>query len=73
MGISVFTLLVKGRHFSALAGGVALAVMMIPTITRTTEEMLATVPTPFAKLLSGWECRSGAPLSQSVCAPLAGH
>jgi phosphate transport system permease protein len=44
MGISVFTLLVKGRHFSALAGGVALAVMMIPTITRTTEEMLATVP-----------------------------
>jgi phosphate transport system permease protein len=44
MGISIFTLLVKGRHFSALAGGVALAVMMIPTITRTTEEMLATVP-----------------------------
>jgi phosphate transport system permease protein len=44
MGISVFTLLVKGRHFSALAGGVALAIMMIPTITRTTEEMLATVP-----------------------------
>jgi phosphate transport system permease protein len=44
MGISVFTLMVKGRHFSALAGGVALAIMMIPTITRTTEEMLATVP-----------------------------
>jgi phosphate transport system permease protein len=44
MGISIFTLMVKGRHFSALAGGVALAVMMIPTITRTTEEMLATVP-----------------------------
>jgi phosphate transport system permease protein len=44
MGISVFTLLVKGRHFSAVAGGVALAIMMIPTITRTTEEMLATVP-----------------------------
>jgi phosphate transport system permease protein len=44
MGISVFTLMVKGRHFSAIAGGVALAFMMIPTITRTTEEMLATVP-----------------------------
>jgi phosphate transport system permease protein len=27
-----------------MAGGVALAIMMIPTITRTTEEMLATVP-----------------------------
>jgi phosphate transport system permease protein len=44
MGISVFALLVQGRHFSAFAGGVALAIMMIPTITRTTEEMLATVP-----------------------------
>src|SRR5580704_4531043 len=32
------------RHFSALAGGVALAIMMIPTITRTTEEMLLLVP-----------------------------
>ena len=32
------------RHFSALAGGVALAIMMIPTITRATEEMLLLVP-----------------------------
>ena len=32
------------KHFSALAGGVALAIMMIPTITRTTEEMLLLVP-----------------------------
>ena len=44
MGISVFALLVQGRHISAFAGGVALAIMMVPTITRTTEEMLATVP-----------------------------
>ncbi len=44
MGIAVFALLVQGRHFSAFAGGVALAIMMIPTVTRTTEEMLATVP-----------------------------
>lgn len=44
MGISVFALLVQGRHFSAFAGGVALAIMMIPTITRTTEEMLLIVP-----------------------------
>jgi phosphate transport system permease protein len=33
------------KHFSALAGGVALAIMMVPTITRTTEEMLLLVPT----------------------------
>jgi len=32
------------RHFSALAGGVALAIMMVPTISRTTEEMLLLVP-----------------------------
>ena len=44
MGMAVFALLVQGRHFSALAGGVALAIMMVPTVTRTTEEMLATVP-----------------------------
>jgi phosphate transport system permease protein len=45
MGISIYSLIViRQRHFSALAGGVALAIMMVPTITRTTEEMLATVP-----------------------------
>ncbi len=32
------------RHFSALAGGVALSLMMIPIISRTTEEMLLLVP-----------------------------
>jgi phosphate transport system permease protein len=32
------------KHFSALAGGFALGMMMIPTITRATEEMLLLVP-----------------------------
>jgi phosphate transport system permease protein len=45
MGISVYSLVVmQQKHFSAIAGGIALAIMMIPTVTRTTEEMLATVP-----------------------------
>ena len=45
MGIAIYSLIVmQQKHFSAFAGGVALAIMMIPTITRTTEEMLATVP-----------------------------
>lgn len=45
MGIAAYALIVaKQHHFSAFAGGVALAIMMVPTITRTTEEMLATVP-----------------------------
>ena len=32
------------RHFSALAGGIALGIMMIPIVARTTEEMLKLVP-----------------------------
>ncbi len=45
MGIAVYTLIVvPQKHFSALSGGVALGIMMIPTITRTTEEMLLMVP-----------------------------
>ncbi len=45
MGIAGYTLIVvHQKHFSAFAGGVTLAIMMIPTVTRTTEEMLRTVP-----------------------------
>ncbi|MGA2046415.1 MAG: phosphate ABC transporter permease PstA [Terracidiphilus sp.] len=45
MGIAVYSLLVyRQKHFSALSGGVALGIMMIPTVTRTTEEMLLMVP-----------------------------
>jgi phosphate transport system permease protein len=35
---------VRQKHFSATAGGVALAIMMVPTIARTTEQMLLLVP-----------------------------
>jgi phosphate transport system permease protein len=35
---------VQQRHFSAFAGGVALAMMMVPTVARSTEEMLLLVP-----------------------------
>jgi phosphate transport system permease protein len=46
VGIVAYGLVVLSQgHFSAIAGGVALAIMMIPTITRTTEEMLLLVPT----------------------------
>ncbi len=45
MGIAAYSLIVlPQKHFSALAGGVALGIMMIPTISRTTEEMLLMVP-----------------------------
>ena len=46
LGIFAWEFLVKPLgHFSAWAGGVALAAMMIPMITRTTEEMVRLVPT----------------------------
>ena len=45
IGIVAYSIVVLSqKHFSALAGGVALAIMMIPTISRTTEEMLLLVP-----------------------------
>ena len=45
IGIVAYSLVVlRQKHFSALAGGVALGIMMIPTITRATEEMLLLVP-----------------------------
>ena len=45
MGIAAYSLVVVPmHHYSAFAGGVALGIMMIPTVTRTTEEMLLMVP-----------------------------
>src|SRR5687768_12828233 len=45
MGIFAWEFLVRPiGHFSALAGGAALGAMMIPLVTRTSEEMLRVVP-----------------------------
>ncbi len=45
VGVVAYTLVVLPmKSFSALAGGVALAILMIPTIIRTTEEMIKLVP-----------------------------
>ncbi|MCG6987216.1 MAG: phosphate ABC transporter permease PstA [Gemmatimonadetes bacterium] len=45
MGIFAWELVVVPMgHFSALAGALALGAMMIPTVTRTTEEMVRVVP-----------------------------
>lgn len=45
MGIFAWQVLVRPvGHFSALAGGIALGAMMIPLVTRTTEEMIRLVP-----------------------------
>jgi len=45
IGIFIFSMIVAPQgHFSALSGGVALGVMMLPAIVRTTEEMMHMVP-----------------------------
>jgi phosphate transport system permease protein len=45
IGLFGYTFIVKTQgHYSALAGGVALAILMVPTIIRTTEEMIKLVP-----------------------------
>ena len=52
MGLAAYALIVAPKipflpftgHFSALSGGIALGFMMIPTVCRTTEEMLLMVP-----------------------------
>jgi phosphate transport system permease protein len=45
IGIFAYALLVRPLHgFSVMSGGVALGVIMVPLITRTTEEMVALVP-----------------------------
>jgi len=45
MGIFAWQILVRPfKHFSALAGGIALGAMMIPLVTRATEEMIRLVP-----------------------------
>jgi phosphate transport system permease protein len=45
IGIFAYTLIVlRMRHFSTLAGGVALGIMMIPIALRTTDDFLRSVP-----------------------------
>ena len=45
IGVFVYTLVVvPAKHFSALAGGLALGLMMVPLVMRTTEELVRLVP-----------------------------
>lgn len=70
IGIFIYIMVVlRMKHFSALAGGLALAVIMVPIVTRTTEEMLRLVPVtlreaalalgaPYWKVVTGVALRS---------------
>lgn len=44
IGLFIYELFVTGRGYSGLAGGLALAVIVIPIVVRTTEDMLRLIP-----------------------------
>lgn len=61
-GLLIFTLLVAPTHtYSGLAGGLALSIIMIPTVARATEEVLRLVPASIREAsvaLGGTESRT---------------
>jgi phosphate transport system permease protein len=71
IGIFVFTLIVVGRGQSGYAGSFSLAIIMLPLIARSTQEVLALVPTGLreASLALGvprWRTTLGIVLPQTV-------
>jgi phosphate transport system permease protein len=53
IGLFIYeVMVVKMGHFSALAGAVALAVIVVPVVVRTTEDMLLLVPDPLREAAS---------------------
>ena len=73
IGLFGYALVVKTQgHYSAFAGGIALAILMLPTIIRTTEEMLKLVPANLREAslaLGGPEWKT----ALSVILPAAGN
>jgi phosphate transport system permease protein len=53
IGLFIYeVMVVKMGHFSALAGAMALAVIVVPVVVRTTEDMLLLVPDPLREAAS---------------------
>lgn len=77
IGIFVFGLLVLGHQQSAIAAGVALAIIMLPLVARSTQEVLALVPgalreAAFALGVSRWRTVVGVILPTSLGGILTG-
>jgi phosphate transport system permease protein len=77
IGIFVFGLLVLGHQQSAIAAGVALAIIMVPLVARSTQEVLALVPVSlreasFALGVSRWRTVLGVILPTSFGGILTG-
>jgi phosphate transport system permease protein len=77
IGIFVFGLIVLAHGQSAIAGGVALAIIMLPLVARSTQEVLALVPdslreASFALGVSRWRTVVGVILPTSLGGVLTG-
>ena len=58
IGLFIYEIVVVPMgHFSALAACLALAVLVVPVVVRTTEDMLNVVPNPLREAGSGSACR----------------
>ena len=57
VGLFIYEVMVAPMgHFSGLAGGVALAVIVIPVVVRTTEDMLTLVPSALREAATSMDC-----------------
>ena len=77
IGIFIFGLIVLAHQQSAIAGGVALAIIMLPLVARSTQEVLALVPetlreASFALGVSRWRTVLGVILPTSFGGILTG-
>lgn len=62
IGLFVYTVVVaQVGHFSGIAGALALAVLVVPVVVRTTEDMLLLVPLPLR------EAATALGLPRSIC------
>lgn len=68
-GLFVLSLwiLILGMGYSGFAGSMALSILMIPVVVRSTEEMLKLVPNELREASSPSACPSGAPSSRWSC------
>jgi len=67
VGLFVYTALVIEFGFGALMGALSLAIIMMPIIIRSTEEMLKLVPSSSRTPAMRWARRSGRRSSASSC------
>src|SRR4029079_12064428 len=77
IGIFIFGLVVLAHGQSAIAGGIALSIIMLPLVARATQEVLALVPeswreASFALGVSRWRTVTGVILPTTVGGILTG-